>query len=140
MDAQREAPRAYCSPSDRPGCPSQAFPLTCRSSYHNELTPSKGVIRLPGVGGPYTPLPLVSPCPTNLLAAPSASIKTSHSSRAVSSIRRHASAPSAQPEPSPRSLPSPFQNPPRLLSDPRRKPSWHQSPLPRPWLPTWTNS
>src|SRR5271165_4421238 len=109
MDAQREAPRAYCSPSDRPGCPSQAFPLTCRSSYHNELTPSKGVIRLPGVGGPYTPLPLVSPCPTNLLAAPSASTKTSHSSRAAS-IHHPASAPPVPPRQLPRPPFSPNQS------------------------------
>ena len=33
------------------------------------------------------------------------------------------SAPSAQPEPSPRSAPSPSPSQPRLLSDPRRKPS-----------------
>ena len=44
------------------------------------------------------------------------------------SIRRPASAPSAQPEPSPRSLPSPFQSQPRLLSDHPRK---HSSPRSR---------
>ena len=63
------------------------------------------------MGGPDTTLPLVSPCPTNLLAVPFASITTSRSLRAAS-IRPHAFAPSAQPEPSPRSLPSLFQSQP----------------------------
>ena len=51
-----------------------------------------GGIRPLGVSGPDMPPPLVSPCPkSNPFAAPSASTKTSHSSRAVS-IRRPASA------------------------------------------------
>ena len=48
--------------------------MFCRGRGCSDLTDTiEGGIRLPGVGGPDTPLPLVSPCPTNLLAAPSAS-------------------------------------------------------------------
>src|SRR5271157_3368273 len=55
-----------------------------------QLTPSKGGVRPPSVGGPDMPLPLVSPCPkTNLLAARFASTKTSRSIKAASSTHPH---------------------------------------------------
>src|SRR5208337_4757107 len=94
----------------------------------DQPTPSKEVFDYPA-WVVLIPLPLVSPCPKiNPSVVIFVSTPTSHSSRAAS-IRRPASAPSAQPEPSPRSAPNQSPSQPRPRSAPRRKRSWHQSPL-----------
>ena len=90
------------------------------------------------MGGPDTPLPLVSPCPTQ---PPCCYFCFNQDiplfEGGFDSTTRICA--SAQPEPSPRSLPSPFQSQPRLLSDPQRKPSSPRSHRPRPWSPTSTS-